>query len=798
MLRNYIKIAIRNILKHRFYSILNVIGLASGLAAVLFIGLYVTDELSYDRFQKDINNLYRVILYGKIGEQEVNTVVSSAPIAPALKNEVPGVSDATRLWPRFNRPIRYKDLSVTIEKVFLADSNFFSFFSFPLLEGDPKTALKEPNSIVLTTQTAKQLFGNEPALGKVISMPGHDETYTVTGVAAEPPHNSSIQFVMLISFSSSPMMTSTQWMSNNLYTFYRKYPDARVADIDSELEKLTIARAGKEIEKMMNISYDEFIKNGGRYTYTSFPFADTHLHANGLQNDMGANSDIKNIYVLGSIGLFILLIACINFMNLSTARSANRAKEVGLRKTLGSSRSVLAYQFLGESFIYALVSVLIAMLMVAVLMPRFNVLSGKQFLLSDIVSSPFLISALVLVIVVGFLAGSYPSLYLTSFKPVEVLKGKFRSASGNKQIRSGLVVFQFSISIFLIISTAVVLQQLRYMEKTDIGIDRFNVLMVENSADKGDALKKSVLQESNVVAAGFCDTKFPGTNNVTLFREFGKSVDHICVLAFGDADLKNTLKFTLLEGRYFSGDSPADSSAAVVNESALKEFGWTPDDALGQRINVPGNGNQLLTVIGVVKDFNFEGFRLHIRPLILGNGKFGQLYIRYTGDSKDLVARMQSIWKEVGSTDPLQYSFLDQNFNNAFKEEQRLSAIFNVFTVMAILVSCLGLFGLASYTAEQRTREIGIRKVMGASVTQVSATLSREFLVLVGIAFVLAVLPAWLFLANWLDDFEYHIDLSVLVFVLGGVIAALIATLTVGYQSLKAARTNPVDALRYE
>lgn len=799
MFKSYIKIAVRNILKHRFYSMLNVLGLSTGLAAVLFIGLYISDELSFDRFHDDVDNLYRVVLHGRIGDQEVHTFATSAPIAHALRDEVPGVASSTRLWPRFNRPIRYEDKSLTIDRVFLADSNFFSFFSFPLLEGDPKAALKEPNSIVLTTSTAKQLFGNEPAVGKLVTMPGDDRAFTITGVAAEPPRNSQIQFVMLISFASSPMNTSTEWLGNTLFTYYRKYPDARVEEIDGRLEQLTVERAGKELQEFTGTNYETFVQNGGIYSYTSIPFADVHLFADNMEDDRVVHGNINNIYILGSIGLFILVIACINFMNLATARSAGRAKEVGLRKTMGSPRTVLVYQFLGESIVYAVVSVCIALLFVGLLMPAFNTLSGKLFAVSDLFTLPFLLGLLILVGFVGLLSGSYPAFYLTSFKIVEVFKGKVKSGSGNKHIRSTLVVFQFAVSIFLIISTVVVMQQLRYMQQLNIGIDRFNVMIFENLGQNSVGLQQALRQQSNVEAAGFSNTKFPGTSNVTIFKEYGKAEDHISAEMYADGNLIDVLKFELIEGRYFEPGSPADSSSMVINESALREYGWTLDDAIGKRITpVNDGGRGPFTVIGVVRDFNYENFRLKIKPLLIFNGTSGLLYVRYTGSPEQMIQIAQEEWRRLGVNDPLQYTFLDQNFDSEFHEEKRLSAIFNVFTILAIVVSCLGLFGLASFTAEQRTKEIGIRKTLGATVPQLSVTLSREFLILVGLAFFIAVVPAWLFLQNWLSGFEYHIALNILVFVVGGVIAALIASLTVGYQSMKAARTNPVQALRYE
>ncbi|HYG20483.1 MAG TPA: ABC transporter permease, partial [Ohtaekwangia sp.] len=482
MLKNYFTVAIRTILKHKFFSSINIIGLAIGLTTCLLIGLYITDELGYDGFHRDVANMYRVGLRGKLAGQEINSTTTCSPLSDALVQEIPGITAATRVWSWSNTIFNFEERSFMEPEVYMVDSNFFQFFTFPLLEGDPAMVLTEPNTMVITAATAKKYFGEAPAVGKMIAVGNEATAYKVTGVAKDVPHNSHLRFDIVLSGVSDGFFNQDAWTNNSLHTYYRKDSHTRVADIDEKLEGITIKNVGRELEQFLGMSFEAFIKDGGEYGYFSFPMTDTHLYSADLDHDIGQHSDIKYVYVLGAIGTFVLLIACINFMNLSTARSAGRAKEVGLRKTLGSFRTHLISQFLAESLIYTLIAAMLALLAVYLALPAFNILAGKELAYTSIFTGQFIAVTFLLVLIVGFLAGSYPAFYLTSFNPVEVLKGKLRAGARSKGIRSGLVIFQFTVSIILIICTGVVFEQLKYMQNKNLGLDKHNVLILRNMA----------------------------------------------------------------------------------------------------------------------------------------------------------------------------------------------------------------------------------------------------------------------------------------------------------------------------
>jgi putative ABC transport system permease protein len=802
MFQNYLKIALRNILKHKFYSALNIAGLALGLASCFLIGLYLLDELTFDKFHKDHENIYSVALHGRIGGQEIYTSSSCPPAAQAMVQGIPGVEAATRLRAYGNVVMKYEDKAFTETEAFFADSNFFDFFSFRLIQGDPKQVLKEPNTLVMTQRAAQRYFGNEPAVGKIVTVGNDNRAYTVTGIAEEAPGNSSIRYDILFSAISDENMKSLVWLNNGLNTYIRKNPNTTVASVDDKLEEFVMEKVGPELEKVFGISFAEFEKNGGIYSYYIFPAEDIHLFQAELMDSLRPKSDIKYVYILGAVGAFILVIACINFMNLSTARSASRAKEVGLRKTLGSQRSKLVLQFLSESFVYTLAGTVIAVIAVYLLMPSFQLLSGKTISFTAMLQPVMLMGVAGVFVVVAFMAGSYPAFYLTSFKPVEVLKGKMKSGMKSKGIRSALVVVQFFISITLIISTIIVYNQLNYLQEKNIGMDKQNVMILRNTGrlDKNrESFKEAIEAQSGIVSASYTNNVFPGVNNTTVFRVAGTDQDRILGTYYTDYDQLKTLRFEMVQGEFFTKGHVADSSVCVINEAAVKEFGWEGDVLKRKITNYNGEKPFDMQVIGVVKDFNFESFKMKVRPLVIQFFPVGNnIAIRYDGSAKDAVEKVKSEWKRIAPNDPFEYVFLDQNFDELFREEQRLGQVFTVLTGIAIFVACLGLLGLASFTAEQRTKEIGIRKVMGASVSSVSTMLSREFMILVGIAFVMACAVAWYAMDAWLSSFAYRIPLTAGAFVISGALAAAIAWLTVSYHFIKAARSNPSESLRYE
>lgn len=805
MLTNYFKIAIRNIKKHKFYSAINISGLVIGIACCLLIFVYVKDELSYDRFHRNVENMYRIGLHGKIAGQEIYTTNSCLPLGPTMQDEIPGIESMTRLNPfGRNRGIvfKYEEKIFSEFNIHYADSNFFDFFSFELVAGDRATALKEPNSVVITEAVAKKYFENEP-MGKMLVIGNDNETFKVTGIVKEAPTNSHLKFSALLSFSTildDPNEIFPGWTGNSLQTYVTLNPQTKLEDVNAKLEDVVTKYVGVELEQGLGINFDEFKKQGGIYSYVAYPIVDSHLR-NKFPDDLEPTSDIRYVYIFSGIGIFILLLACINFMNLSTAQSAGRAKEVGLRKTLGSQRGQMMWQFLSESLVYSLIAVIISVVVCYAALPYFNLLSGKQLSLEALRDPMFFVSAAGLVLVVGFLAGSYPAIYLTSFNVVEVLKGKARGGMKTKGVRSSLVVFQFAVSIFLIIATMVVYLQIDHMQNKNMGLDQRNVFVLKNVNRLNTqriAFKNSILEQSGVAGASYANNTFPGANNINVFRAKGVEVDHLLMKYYADWDQAEVLKFKIKEGRFLSKDYASDSMACVINESAMREFGWT--EGVGKEIiDFNFETPQTIQVVGVVEDFNFESLKKQVMPVLIRlTDQSSNLYIRYSGSPKDIVASVESIWKQYAPGDPFEYVFLDENFDTLFREEQRLRDIFTVFSSLAIAIACLGLFALAAFTTEQRTKEIGIRKALGASVTNLSLLLSKEFVILVLIALVPAMGLGW-YLANWwLADFPYRIELSPFIFIGSAILSILIAWLTVSYQSIKAASAKPVDSLRYE
>ncbi len=801
MLANYLKIALRNIRKQKFYAFINILGLTIGLASSIFIGLYILDELSYDHFHTKGEHIYRMNLHGKLGGQEIYTTSTCGPMAEALVSEIPEISAATRLWPRGESVFRYGDKAFSEDDVMAADSNFFDVFSFKLKAGDPKTALLEPNSIVLTESVAKKYFGEDGGLDETLEI-GNDKTaYKVTGIMADIPSNSHVQFSALFAMSSFEFPSSDQWLGNSFATYYVLDEGASSEAVDEKFVAIVDRNVTPAFEQFLNKSLEQFEADGGIYAYFSIPMYDIHLKSD-LQDEQTPQGDMAYVMIMGVIGIFILLIASINFMNLSTAKSASRAKEVGLRKTLGSLRFHLIRQFLVESLVYVMIAAIIAVALVYLLMPAFNMLSGKAILVVSILDWHVIVGIVAMIFIVGILAGSYPAFYLTSFKITEVLKGKVKAGMKSGGVRSFLVTFQFWVSIVLIICTSIVYRQLKYVQTKNLGIAKEQVMVINNASRLGDdrnAFKNTITSQTGIVSASFSNNAIPGVNNTTIFRAAGSDADHIMATYFADHDHQQTLGFEMLEGRFFSKNFASDSVAVVINEAAVREFGW--ENPLEEKlISFDTDEPVAMQVIGVAKDFNFESLKSLVRPLVLVLTDRGNVMtVRFEGEAtENVIKTSEEAWGKIAGSEPFEYSFLDDDFDKLFRAEQRLGRVFTTFTVLAIFIACLGLFGLAAYSAEQRSKEIGIRKVMGATTWSISKILSTEFTKLVGLAFLLAIYPAYYLMNVWLADFANRIEISPIVFVVAGVVAFLIAVLTVSYQSLKAASTNPVDVLRSE
>lgn len=803
MLKNYFVIAFRNIRKRKFFAGINILGMVVGITACLLVALYILDEFSYDRFHANGDRIYQVGLHKKIGTQEERSASTCPPLAEAMAAEIPEVESTLRLHPWSKLNLRHGGEDFTVDKVFFTESNFFDFFSFELISGNPQIVLKDPYTAVITQKTARNLFGDESPLEKLIVIDQGDKvTYKVTGVAADCPGNSHVKFNVLLSGGADSYFKVNAWLNSGVFTYFLLRENAAVSEVEKKMDNLVAKYVALPLQNFLGNDLKQFKEAGDIYTYYTTNITDIHLKSTSLHN-IEPGGSVMNMIVLGSIGIFILAIACINFMNMSTAQSARRAKEVGLRKTLGSPRTHLVGQFLVESMLYSLVAVVLAVVLCFFLLPAFNLLSGKELSLYNLLDTKFLLGASLILLIVGLLAGSYPAFYLTSFRPVEVLKGKFAGGIKSKGIRSTLVVFQFAISIFLIIVTSVVFTQIKFMQKEQMGMDRDNILLIEDMhrlGNNGEAFRNAITQQTGVLKVSFTAVKFPGTYMSTVMRSSGSETEHTVANYYADFDSKDVLKFEMKEGRYFSRDFPSDSAAVVINEAAARQFGF--DKPEGQEILNSPNAYVFVPfqVIGIMKDFSFDSYRDQVRPLavFLDPGPSPILMVRYEGNAKTLIDNTSKLWHQYANTEPFTYSFMDENFDQLYRSEERIGRVLGVFSGLAIFIACLGLFALAAFTAEQRTKEIGIRKVLGASVTSLSMLLTKEFIVLVVIAFVPATMLAWWVSSQWLNGFAYRVDINPFIFIGAGIAATLIGWLTVGFHSIRAANANPVNALHHE
>lgn len=802
MIRNYFLVAMRNILKQKFYSLINILGLTAGITATLLILLYLNDELSYDRFHERIDRMYRIGIHARFSGKDVSGNWTPSPMAAALKSDIPEISDAVRLWQWGEVVIKYEEKSFTENRVFHTDSNFFRFFSFRLLKGEPKTVLTEPNSIVMTESSAKKFFGNEDPMGKMITLGNDNQAMKVTGVAADPPENSHIKFNYLISFSSNDSGKPEDWLSNSLQTYFILHPGADIGTVRKKINDLAFKYVGPQLERYIGLTLEQFNKNGGNYGYLIGAVKDIHLYSQ-LAGEYEPSGNINHIYIFSAIGIFILGIASINFMNLTTARSSGRAREVGMRKTFGSFHSQLISQFLVESFIFSFIAVVLAFLLAFFLLPEFNLISGKNLSREELFNPLIIAGAAGLAVVVGLVAGSYPAFYLARFRIVEVFKGSAARGSRSGRVRGILVTVQFTISIVLIICTSIVYSQLQYTRKKDLGFDKKKAIAIRNADRLGNnrnAFKNDLAQQHGIVAISFANSTIPEVNNNTVYRKPGADEDHLVGEYFADYEHLVAMGYSLAEGRNFSKDFPSDTTAMLVNQALVREMNW--DHPVGEKlIAFNGPQQQELRVVGVLKDFNYESLTHQVRPLLirLSTGFGNDLVVRYSSpDAKEAVKLVENKWKEYSSSEPFEYNFLDENFNALYKSDVKVGKLLTIFSLLAILIACLGLFGLAAYTAEQRTREIGIRKAMGASSASIVQLLSSEFTRFIIFAFVLAVVPAWYLISKWLENFAFRVNISYMIFILSGLSALVIALLTVSYQSIKAARINPAETLRYE
>jgi len=800
MLKNYFKIFLRNLWKYKGYSFINVLGFSVGLACCILMAAYVFDELSYDRFHENSDRIFRVAVHRKYPNRDVFYASSPTPLSSTLEADFPEVEQATMFMHFRGIIFKYKDKVFEENRGIIAAPNFFSVFSLPLIEGDASTALAQPGTIVLTESMAQKFFGDEDSMGKVLTINNRD--LTVTGILENMPPNSHFKFDSIVTFTTWPQgYESKRWTRMTVYTYALLKEDAQPELLEEKFPQMVVKYAGPQWEKILGIPYKDYQTAGNDYIYFLQPLKGIHLRSH-LDFEIEPNSDITYVYIFSVIAIFILLIACMNFMNLATARSAGRAREVGVRKVLGSLRRQLMSQFLFESILLSAFSLVLALVLVKIMLPQFNALSGKQ-LTFGLLGNWLLLPAMIgFSFLVGLVAGSYPAFFLSAFRPSAVLKGQLRTGMTKATIRSALVVFQFFLSTTLIICTIAAHRQLIFLVNKDLGFDKENVLLIDRVGvlrQQKDAFRQELLASPDIVSASF-SSGIPGRQHATgVFADDADASRDTSVLSSMSAgyEFLDTFKIELVSGRNFSREFGQETDAILINEATAKAFGW--DDGLGKKIVVPGEESPPLTVIGVIKDYHFESLHHRISPLIirLWDGPPNCVRIR-SGNISATIEFIKNTWKKFVPQETFRYSFLDENLMTLYKAEETTRTLTQIFSLLAIMIACLGLFGLAAFTAEQRTKEIGIRKVLGASILGIVGLLSKEFARWVGISIIFAWPVAWFAIRSWLKSFAFHTSIGVDAFFLGGFLAILIALVTVSYQALKASLANPIDSLRYE
>ena len=807
MFKNYLKTAVRNLIKNKFYSSINIVGLAAGLATCLLIFLYVLDELSYDKYNVNANRIYRVNNEVKFGDNHFDLASTPALLGITMVREFPQVQQYTRLRWYGGFLVKKGNENIQESRVGWADSTLFDVFSLEVLAGNPTTALKEPHSLVITEKVSKKYFGTADAVGQTMLI-NDTGNYKVTAVIRDIPAQSHFNFDIFVPLLEDKGASEGNWLSENWSTYVLLKKDADARQLESQLTAFMEKHTAPLLQSVINQDMNEFKKNGGFIKASLTPLTDIHLHSNRM-DELNANGNAQFVYIFLAIALLILLIACVNFMNLSTARSANRAKEVGVRKVLGSLKKNLIAQFLTESFIISLIALVMALSIAWILLPYFNQLAGKDIHSGTLFQAKMLLSLVGLIIIVGILAGSYPAFFLSAFQPIEVLKGKLAGGFKRSWLRNALVVFQFFISITLIFGTVVIYNQLNFIYKKDVGFDRNQVIVINNTGALGKeagTFRNELMQVSGVQRAtmsGYLPVNFYRSNDAfftspALDQKTAMSMQNWYV----DENYIPALGMKMVAGRNFSKDFLTDSSAIVINEAAAK-FLATKDLLNKKLYNLKDINSKDLNewhIIGVMKNFNFSSLRDVITPLALKLGKDNSsICVRINSTNvSNVLANIKNKWQAMAPNKPFDYSFMDEDFNKLYTTEQRTGKIFITFAVLAIIIASLGLFGLITYAAEQRVKEIGIRKVLGASVGSIAGMLSKDFLKLVIISSAIALPISWWAMHKWLQDFAYRVSISWWMFVIAGAMALVIALITISYQAIKAGMSNPVKSLRTE
>lgn len=806
MLSNLIKHSIRSFKRQRAYIVINILGLSIGIACSLLIALFVINEASYDKYNVKKDRIYRVILNGKIAGREITYATSPAIMGPTLVKEFPEIEDFLRMTGGGPTVVEFNNQPFTEDHLIEADSSFFNFFSIPVLKGDPKNLLNAKYRVVLSESTARKIFGKENPIDKQLKIGSDTTRYIVTGVMGDIPANSHFEANMIISFITNPRSENPLWVNNSFSTYFLLKPNTNYHSVDDKFPALILKYVGPEVEKFMGIKLTEFSSKGNKYRFFLQNLSDAHLD-NSIQQEFKAASDPKYLKIFGGIAILIVIIAAINFMNLSTAQASRRAKEVGIKKVGGSTRGMLITQFLSESSILSLVSLVFALVIIKISLPYFNNLLGVHLILNFFAKWYIIPVLIIFALFVGFLAGSYPALFLSSFNPYEVLKGSVKNSHRNGNLRRVLVVFQFTVSILLIIGTIIMYRQISYMLHKDIGFNKEQLLVINRAEALGakvNAFKTAVKEIPGVINIA-SSTAVPGRNNNNngYAMEGRKDESFLMTTNWVDYDYMDTYGFSFVSGRSFNESYATDKQACIVNESVIKNYNITePEKA---RFILPGDPKNLqyLNIIGVVKNFNFESLKNPIQPYIFcfktDENLWGYLTVRLSAkDYSKTISSIESKWKEFVQNNPLQYYFLDADFEEMYLQEKQNAQMAVIFSILAIFIAALGLFGLTSFTVEQRTKEIGVRKAMGSSISGIYIVISQEVFILISISALIAC-PLIYYIANrWLENFYFRINAGVFSFVAGLSIALGIAILTISYRILRAAQVNPAQSLKYE
>lgn len=807
MFRDLFHHSLRALSRQKSYVIINILGLATGIACSLVIALFVIHELNYDNYHEKKDRIYRLILHGRISGQELKVTSTASPIGPTMKTEFPEVENFLRINGWGETIIKYGEKFFTEEHFMEADSSFFDFFSIPLIRGNRQTVLNAAHTVVLSEETARKIFGDEDPINKMLKVGTDSIRYRVTGIFGEIPETSHFEANMIGSFMTNPRASDNEWLSNSFSTYILLKPNASQASVDAKCNGLIIKYVGPMVTKYLGLSLKEFLAQGNKYSLFLQPLSEIHLDPS-IQQDLKPASDPKYLWIFGSIALLIILIAAINFMNLSTAQASKRAKEIGIKKVVGSSRGILITQFLTETIILSLISLVVAVMITEISLPFFNKILDIELSINYF-SNWYTIPALLgLSVFIGFLAGSYPAFYMSSFNPFIVLKGKLRSSKSSVNLRSGLVVLQFTISIVLIVGTMIMFRQIQFMMDKDLGFDKEHVLVIRRAEAIGNHVSdfKTALQKIPGVMFVSASTAVPGhSNNNNGYMIKGRPEETFLLQTnWVDYDYLNTYGHKLESGRFFDKSITTDATACIINQEAVKDFSLAnPFETRIIRGNDENEEKVLVPVIGVVRDFHFESMRMEIAPHVMmfktEDVHWGYFSLRLSPSANaTTLNEIEKTWESYTASDPMQYFFMDKDVEQMYTAERQNARLAIVFTIMAILIAALGLYGLTAFTVQQRIREIGIRKTFGASIGRIWYMIAKEIIILISISMAIALPLIYLVADNWLQNFHYRINLTIVDFIGGFFIAIFIALVTISYRAIQAALMNPAVSLRYE